>query len=723
MNLFFATCAKNLEGLLREELVSLGAQNPKETVAGVAFEGDIELGYRACLWSRLANHVLLRLAQFDAADPDALYQHIQSIDWADHVAVDGTLSIEVTGKHSTINNTLFIAQRAKDAIVDQFRAATGKRPSVATEQPNIALNLHVDDTYCTLSLSLSGDSLHRRGYRLEAGKAPLKETLAAAMLMRAGWPQQLTLVDPMCGTGTLLVEAALMAFDIAPGLQRNYFGFLGWQQHKPKLWQRLLEDAQQRKAVGLSRQNIAIYGSDSHPQAISKSRENIARAGLSKHITVELKNCTQLRKDHFKEASGLIICNPPYGERMHNEDLQALANLFKQFGEQLKQEFIGWRLAMISGAPEHCTKAVGIRAQKYYPLFNGTLPCRLYLFDITPEYFLRHETPEQRQTRQAETLLQQELSAGAQMFANRVLKNVKHLTSWAKREAISCYRIYDADLPEYAVAVDFYEGKWLHVQEYQAPQEIDAKKAKQRLTEVVAILHRELHIPITHIFVKVRQQQKGTAQYEKLQQAGEFFVVHEGPAKLWVNFTDYLDTGIFLDHRILRHKAAQASKGKRFLNLFAYTCSASVQAALAGAKTVVNIDLSNTYLDWGQRNFELNGLTGKQYQFVQADCLQWLEANTERYDVIFLNPPTFSNSKRMTTTLDVQRDHIILIQHSMALLAPGGVLYFSCNLRNFKLDLSISRDYTVTHISHLTLPPDFERRKNMHHVWEIRHHE
>ncbi len=726
MSLFFATCAKNLEGLLREELLALGAQQVKETVAGVYFEGETELAYKVCLWSRLANHVLLQLAQFEAADADALYQAMQTIDWAEHLDVDGTLCIDVSGHHSGINNSLFIAQRAKDAIVDQFRDRTGRRPSVETFRPSISLNLHTDGILCTLNLNLSGESLHRRGYRLEAGRAPLKETLAAAILLRAGWLKQLalphaTLLDPMCGTGTILVEAALMAFDIAPGLQRDYFGFFGWQQHRPAMWQRLMEEAEQRKTVGLSRQNVTILGSDNHPHAISKSQENIARADLSDRISVSFVDCTELLKRE-DISPGLIVCNPPYGERMNTDDLASLNHLFKGFGEALKQHFVSWQLALFSGAPPECTKAIGIRSKKYYPFFNGLIPCRLFLFDIQPETFLRHETPEQRQSRQMGVLLEQGLSPNAEMFANRLMKNVKNLKNWVKREEVSCYRIYDADLPDYAVAVDFYEGKWLHVQEYQAPFEIDPKKAKQRLNEVLAVLHRELQIPANQIFLKVRQSQKGSAQYEKLEEQNQYYEITEGKAKLWVNFTDYLDTGIFLDHRILRQKAARASIGKRFLNLFAYTCSASVQAALMGAKAVTSVDLSNTYLEWGQHNFELNGLSILKHPFVQADCLQWLGLTNDFYDVIFLNPPTFSNSKRMNTTLDIQRDHVELIHLCMDRLSNEGILYFSCNQKNFKLNKMVLENYSLTNISHLTLPPDFERRANMHHVWEIRHH-
>jgi 23S rRNA (guanine2445-N2)-methyltransferase / 23S rRNA (guanine2069-N7)-methyltransferase len=407
MALFFVTCARNIESLLREELIALGCLSVKETIAGNYFEGEIEQAYRVCLWSRLANHVLLQLSQFEAHNADELYRHVQRIEWSSHLDVEGTLSIEVTGSHPAFNNPLFAAQKIKDAIVDQFRETHGgKRPSVENFRPDILLNLHMDKGICSLSLNLSGESLHRRGYRLEGGKAPLKENLAAAILIRAGWPKYLAekrehyfFVDPMCGSGTLLVEAALMAFDIAPGLQRGYFGFLGWQQHQPSMWNALKEEAQDRRTLGLAR-NIIFSGSDIHPHAISKSLENIDNAGLSGRIGVHMGDCTQLRLNRLFPSQveitpgekGFIICNPPYGERMNNtglnqevsnRDLDGLYELFTRFGAALKKDFLGWQLGIFSGAPKACVQGIKMRAQRNYSLFNGALPCTLYLYEVS----------------------------------------------------------------------------------------------------------------------------------------------------------------------------------------------------------------------------------------------------------------------------------------------------------------------------------------------------
>ena len=310
--------------------------------------------------------------------------------------------------HERVSHAILsTAQRIKDAIVDQFRKNTGDRPSIETNRPDVLLNLHMDGEFCTLSLSLSGESLHRRGYRLEGGKAPLKETLAAAILIRAAWPKYLKqenpiLLDPMCGTGTLLIEAAFMAFDIAPGLDRTYFGFSGWKQHDLKIWQKLLKEAEDRQAKGLARKDVKILGSDIHPEAIAKSQENISKAGLASYISVELKDCANLVSPegqiqdsplHPESLEGqknkLIICNPPYGERMNPGDFESLDLLFSNFGDALKNNFMGWHLALFSGAPKECTQKMRMRSHKSYPLYNGTLPCRVYLFDIEKEKFFR----------------------------------------------------------------------------------------------------------------------------------------------------------------------------------------------------------------------------------------------------------------------------------------------------------------------------------------------
>jgi len=314
------------------------------------------------------------------------------------------------------------------------------------------------------------------------------------------------------------------------------------------------------------------------------------------------------------------------------------------------------------------------------------------------------------------------------MFANRLNKNRKHLSKWLQREAIHCYRLYDADMPEYAVAVDVYESmapqhtQWVHVQEYEAPKNIDPQKAQQRLNDAMQVIPAILDVSAGHVYLKVRRQQKGTAQYEKLASKQQFHEVLESGHRFLVNFSDYLDTGLFLDHRLTRAMLAELAPGKRFLNLFAYTGSGTVYAAAGGAVATTTVDMSNTYIEWAKRNMEVNGFIGEQHKYVQANCIEWLDkaAGNQRYGLIFLDPPSFSTSKRMQGTFDVQRDHVALLNNTTKLLEPDGVLIFSNNLRSFKLDYEALGDLTIRDISKATLPKDFERNPKIHQCWQIR---
>ena len=717
---FFATTPKGIESLLAAELRRLGAASVRETRAGVAFEGDLAVAYRCCLWSRLANRILLPLARFAAASPEALYVGVQSIAWDEHLSVDASLAIDFTASQSKITHSQYGALKAKDAIVDQFRERYGRRPDVQRERPALRINIYLHKDEATVGIDLSGESLHRRGYRSEAMAAPMKENLAAAVLLRAGWPEVAKaggpLLDPLCGSGTLLIEGALMAADIAPGLTRDYFGFLGWRGHDAALWQTLIEEATTRRDAGLT-QLPDIIGYDADRQAVRAATDNIAQAGLGAYIHVErrqLGDCTPPSAKHT--APGLLVTNPPYGERLG--EVSELQYLYAHLGEQIKTHFTGWHAAVFTGNPE-LGKRMGLRARKLYALYNGALECKLLCFEVTPQWFV---TP--RATPEPQTASETPLSPGAEMFANRLRKNLKNLGKWAKREDIGCYRLYDADMPEYAVAVDLYEGaqRWVHVQEYQAPKDIDPAKAEARLQEVLSAIPRVLDIPASQLFLKVRRRQKGRAQYEQLAAEKQFHEVREGGLRFLVNFTDYLDTGLFLDHRLTRAKLRELAAGKHFLNLFAYTGTATVYAAAGGAASTTSVDMSRTYLDWARKNLALNGYSDARHHFIQSDCLEWIKQAAQdkmRYGLIFLDPPSFSNSARMDTSFDVQRDHPALLIATSRLLAPDGVLIFSNNLRGFKMDQAALPGLHVEDISPATLPEDFARNPRIHTCWKI----
>jgi 23S rRNA (guanine2445-N2)-methyltransferase / 23S rRNA (guanine2069-N7)-methyltransferase len=708
----FITCPKGLENLLQDELTRLGAAEVRQTVAGVSCDADLETAYRICLWSRLGNRVLLPLAEGEVADAQALYQLVQRVEWLNHLRPCGSLTVDFNGRSEAINNTHFGALKVKDAIVDQIRSATGQRPSVERHQPDLRINVHLHRNRATLALDLSGESLHRRGYRLQAGAAPMKENLAAAVLIRAGWPAAEfdTLLDPMCGSGTLLIEGVLLSADIAPGLYRQRFGFSRWLGHDSRLWQHLLAEAQQRRQAGLATVSARFYGFDADAGVLSRAEENARRAGIAELIRFECRPLEQLQRPRGSER-GLLVTNPPYGERLG--ETRPLMFLYRLLGERLKQGFADWRAAVFTGNPDLC-KVMKLRAEKQYRLFNGTIDSKLLLFPLHEPSPPPHREAEAEPGGGA-------LSESAQMFANRLQKNLKQLSRWVQREAISCYRVYDADMPEYAVAVDRYPGHAV-VQEYAPPPSIDPVKAFSRLQEVMLVVARVLELPGERVILKQRKRQQGPQQYERQAQTGHFMTVIEHGCKLQVNLHDYLDTGLFLDHRPVRLRLQRLAAGKDFLNLFCYTAAASVHAAIGGARTTTSVDLSQTYLEWARRNLELNGLAQAQHQLIRSDCLQWLQQPQQnRYDLIFMDPPTFSNSKRMEAVLDVQRDHVQLIEGAMGLLREDGLLIFSNNYRRFRIDREALAAFEIRDITAQTLDPDFKRNARIHSCFEIRH--
>jgi 23S rRNA (guanine2445-N2)-methyltransferase / 23S rRNA (guanine2069-N7)-methyltransferase len=720
---FFATVPKGMETLLADELVALGASQVKTVTAGASFNGPLSLAYRVCLWSRTASRVLLPLAVFPAPTPEALYQGILSIDWGSHLAPDGTLAVNFSSTRSTITHTQFGAQKVKDAVVDQFRDRTGRRPSVDLAQPDLRINVHLDREEAVVRLDLAGESLHRRGYRGESVAAPLKENLAAAILLRGGWPAVASaggsLLDPMCGSATLPLEAALMAGDIAPGLLRTSFGFLRWPHHDARAWETLLAEARDRREAGLRRMP-AIVGYDADPAAVRAAHANVRKAGLTAFIHIEKRHLSLAEPPRSKSgAPGLLVANPPYGERLGSEE--ELRPLYEELGRVLKERFTGWKAAVFSGNPGLVMR-LGIRARRRYTLYNGAIECRLFTFLVEPDRFMHPSRGETQATAAAQA---RELGPGALMLANRLRKDLKSIGGWARREKIDCYRLYDADLPEYAAAVDLYreeepEGLFAIVQEYEAPATIDPDKARLRLAEILETVTAVLDLPPDRVILKVRRRQRGRAQYEKMADEGRFHAVREGESTFLVNITDYLDTGLFLDHRLTRALIRSLAADRRFLNLFCYTGTATVAAASGGAAATVSVDLSNTYLEWARRNLAHNGFAGREHEFVRSDCLEWLRHERRKYGLIFLDPPTFSSSKRMENTLDVQRDHPALIKAAARLLEPEGLLLFSTNSRKFKLDHEALSEFSLEEITKKTIPRDFERNPRIHACWLIR---
>lgn len=710
----FATAPKGVEPILEAELLALGIGDVHQHKGGVSFSGDLASAYRACLWSRTASRVLMILDELPADDANSLYEAVTQLAWEDHLSPGGTLAVDFVGSSSAFSHSRYGAQRVKDAIVDRFRERLGRRPSVDLAQPDLRINVHLARDRAQIAIDLSGEALHRRGYRADTVVAPLKENLAAALLLKSGWDKIARegggLMDPMCGSGSFLIEASLIATDTAPGLMRKRWGFDGWLGTDSALWDHCLAEAIARADKGREKLPV-IVGSDNDPRAVRAARTNAVEAGFGGRMLIERKDLADMERP--ESPTGLVMVNPPYGERIG--DLETLSRTYETLGDRLKAEFSGWHAGVFTGNPD-LGKRMGIRAKRRNKFFNGALPCQLLQFNLSPDQFVDREALDRRAEEKA---LESALAGGGEAFLNRIRKNLKTLGKWARREDVECYRLYDADIPEFAVAVDLYGAK-VQVQEYAPPRTIDPEKAADRLKQVMALLPVALERPPEDFVLKVRRRQRGSNQYEKLAQKGEWHEVREGPARLLVNLTDYLDTGLFLDHRLTRRLIAEIAEGKRFLNLFCYTATASVQAALGGAASSVSVDMSATYLDWARRNFELNGLPKDKHQLVRADCLEWIKRWRRTFDVIFLDPPTFSTSSRMDGTLDIQRDHISLIRDVSGLLAPEGTLVFSTNHRRFKLDREELADLHIEDISRKTLPQDFARNPRIHQCFLIR---
>ena len=712
MKQLFTTTARGFEELLKSELTELGAQDAKVAQGGVHYWADDETLYRTLLWSRLSSRILLPIVQAKVFSDLDLYSAVVGVNWLDYFDEKVHFFVDFNGTNQEIRHTQFGAMRVKDGIVDYFERHGRARPNVDKEQPDIRIHAYLNRDDVVLSLDLSGDALHMRGYREDTGKAPLRETLAAAIVLRSGWQRGTPLVDPMCGSGTLLIEAAQMEAQIAPQLYRLHWGFDFWQGHNQAAWEKVKEEALALAEAEKQRENSPhFYGFDLDHRVLQKAKQNAKNAGVA-HLMQWQQGDVAAIKNPSPNVAGTVICNPPYGERLGTTP--ALIALYSVFGQRLKQQFAGWNASIFSGEPS-LLDCLRLRSHRQFKAKNGPLDC------VQKNYQIAERTEQSAVENALEFDRTSSVTSEVAVdFANRLQKNIKKIEKWAKQQGLDAYRLYDADLPEYNLAVDRYADH-IVVQEYAAPKNIDENKARQRLLDAVNATLQVTGIETNKLILKVRQKQKGTNQYEKLANKGEYFYVNEYGAKLWVNLTDYLDTGLFLDHRLTRKMLGEMAQGKDFLNLFAYTGSATVHAALGKAKSTTTVDMSNTYLNWAEQNLLLNDIEGKQHKLIQADCLQWLEKCDRQFDLIFVDPPTFSNSKRMEDSWDVQRDHIKLMTNLKRILRPNSTIVFSNNKRGFKMDFAKLEELglSAVEISHKTLPLDFERNKQIHNCWLV----
>jgi len=709
MQQFLALTSPGIEVLLADEIKNLGGEHVVQKPEGVYFSASIALGYKISLWTRLATRIMLKLGEGEALNKDQLFKAASSINWLEHFNSDTTFAIDFVGYSEEIRNSQFGGLTIKDAIVDQFREQGFERPNVDKKSPQISFQARLLRDHVSIYLDFSGRGLFQRGYREHSGAAPLKENLAAALIIRSGLLADTSkpLVDPMCGSGTILIEAIAMATKQAPSISRASWGFDFWLKHDEDLWQEQLNKAIEDSENSLDKAKISslkVFGVDIDAGVLKTAQQNTRNAGVQRFIEFKCQNTNDINNVYGQ--AGTILFNPPYGERIG--ELPELVENFVLFGQKLKSQFIDWRVAILTANVE-LLSMLKLSSFKRYKFKNGPLDCQLALYNVNSKQLAKDAV-------NPDSSFAEQDSA----FANRLKKNGKGLKGWLKSNQIDCYRLYDADIPEYNVAIDIY-GDYLVIQEYAAPKTIEEQKATKRLQEVIYWAPKVLNIPTDKVILKTRAKQKGSNQYQRVDKSKQSITMNEHGALFKINLWDYLDTGLFLDHRKTRQIVAKKSKDKSLLNLFAYTGSVSVQAALHGASSITTVDMSNTYLNWAQDNFALNKLNGHKYQFIQADCLDWLKKNTTAFDIVFIDPPTFSNSKRMEDSFDVQRDHVALITDALKSLAVGGEIFFTNNKRNFKMDFEAMEalGLKAQAMSDVTRDKDFARNKHIHNSWSI----
>lgn len=681
-------CPRGTEEVLSREVRSLGLPEPAIQPTAVQVSATLRQGYRLCLWSRIASRVLLPLARWSGKTDTELYDALRSIAWWEHFEVGTTFAIGHSQAAGMTTPSHYWVQRSKDAIADAFRDRFSKRPNVDKREPDIRFHLHVGHQEHELALDFSGT--RRRWYRTSTGIAPIKENLAAAILELAGWPEQVerqgTLLDPTCGSGTFLIEAAMIATRTAPGLLRSGFGFEQWLQHDESAFQ-----AERAAAVEARRgkTNAIVIGYDASAAALDLARANLESAGLDSAVKLAKRRISEIRRPADR---GTLVCNPPYGHRLGDE--ATLFLFYQALGDALKRSFNGWN-AFVFAAQNDNLKHIGLRPTKRRILYNGGIECRLLEFPIRGERNDARTRPAWRKP-----------SKNAEMFRNRIRKNRKKWERWARRERMDCYRLYDGDIPEYAVAVDRYGPRVLVHLYSRSPVD---RAEPTRIQDVLLTLPSELGVAPDDLVIKSRHKHEEGDQYARLADEGEELIVNEGALRFIVNLRDRIDTGLFLDHRKVRSYATKRCAGKRVLNLFSYTCSVSVAAAGGGAQETTNVDLSSSYLDWGRRNFQRNDIQLDAHRFIRGDVPRWITRHRDVYDWIFVNPPTFSRSKQSGGDFNIHQHHPGLIERAMSRLTPDGELLFTTHARDFRLDRTIRRRYRVEDSTKRFVPPDFTR--------------
>ena len=698
----FITAARGAEDLLAVEIEALTGVRPRVVAGGASFDAPLGALYRVCAGSRIAERVLLTLGTFEAPDEDALYAGVRAIAWEQHLAPGKTLAIRATTSRSRLQPSHFIALKSKDAVVDTLRDARQRRPDIDPREPDVQLHVRIFRDRATVSLELASRPRPRR--TRGSDQYPMSGGLASAILIHMGWPalaaQGAAFVDPLCGDGRLVIEAASIALQRRP--ERASLGLLSWSGHDADLWEEALA------ALGPQRPAQAtILGSDPSGDQVEEARAAARHAGVADGVRLVRRDLADVSAPPGV-GEGLVVTNPPYGQRLNEGG--ALGPLYAELGDRLKRGFPGWTAGVMTGNAL-LSKRVGLKASERVELSNGRVDCRLLVYPLREQAPAADEGPGWRKP-----------SPDAGMLINRLRKNRTRIGKWARRGGVTCYRLYDADIPEYNMAIDWYDGAAL-IQEYQRPPRVDPQVAEIHLSDALQVVPEVLEIDPEQVFLRVRRRGGGAAgQYTRRGDGdGEQRQVQEGGLSFLINLVDYLDTGLFLDQRQIRAQLRELAGGRRFLNLYAYTCTATVYAAAGGASHTTSVDLSQTYLDWGGRNMALNGfdIDGRRHELIRADCGEWLRAHADRrYGLIYAAPPTFSRSRR-ADTFDVQRDHVQLIRAASRLLERDGVMIFSNPFQDFVMDHDALTGLDVTEITAAHLPRDFARTPKIFNAWRV----
>lgn len=844
---FYASCPEGFETALADELRGMGLRQVRPLKGRVAFAGSPADAERACLWSRLASRIFVVLGRFACADAEDLYEATRSIAWERILRAGATIAVTARGTNDELRNSHFAALRVKDALCDRMLEVEGRRPNVDTDDPDARISLTLRGNRASIQLDLSGDPLFKRlpreATRTHAAHV-LRPDYAALACAQGNWqeicsaaltntkdamgdedtaapadgsvltngsvpagstaehpaPTLPVLIDACCAGGGVVLEAASILADRAPGLERRNWGFQSWSEHDAATWRELLNEADRRAELAKGRV-ARIVATDPSGDAVACARRILKAAGLADRVIFAQPDLDKISRKLMMPA---CCGGEPRGFVFLDTTETAISKMSRvlDLATSLHAGACGADpvRAMLSTMPtvaltrdDLLIRTLGEPARSLRVMPNNE-EAELAIFSAANGAISAGEgnvaaegsTPAEDAVESsvapspATTLI--DLGDGkpcpvlipeSEQFARRLRKVAKLRRKWAQREGVTCYRVYDADLPDYSAAIDLYEGsattpgRWLVIAEYAAPREVDPSLAEARLLDILTLAPRILQVDPDNVFAKARIRSRGGSQYGK--QAGgtspsgqhskggkprsgrggsapanrpsqgagsgtpsdirtrRLPLIEEGGLTFAVNFNDYLDTGIFLDHRITRGLVREHARGKRFfLNLFAYTGTATCYAADAGVEETVTVDLSNTYLDWAERNMEQNGFVGPDHHYVRADVMSWIRdmrQTRNRWDLIFCDPPTFSNSSKMgRRTWDVQRDHVELLVGLSRLLSREGEAIFSCNLRTFRPDIEeLARAGVIlTDITDETIPEDFARNKKIHHCYLVK---